>query len=233
MATPTEETDPLAAGRNRSYGKWTALILSLVFCTAGWSGWYYSEEKIAARLGSVGARITAKSFDVAPSRANQWLGYLGFNSPGFVITPIAVQFEAPKCHEVRLKQAARLPAVHFVRVNRLPFDESSIRYLMSLKNLGSLEFRQTDLTDEGLRLVCQIPSIHTLEVSGSKITNDGTAYLSQLPNLQILRLNETHVTDACVDELLKCSTLDQVWLHETNVGPAAIERLKKHCDVWY
>lgn len=233
MATLTEETAPRAAGWNRSCGKWMALILILTFCTFGWRGWYYSEEKVVARLDSAGARITAKSFDVAPSRANQWLGALGFDSQGFVTTPIAVQFESPKCHKVRLKQVARLPAVHFVRVNRLPFDESSIRYLKSLKNLGSLEFRQTDLTDEGLRLACQISSIHTLEVSGSKITDDGTAYLSQLPNLQILRLNETDVTDACVVELLECASLDQVWLHQTKVSPAAIEQLKQHCDVWH
>lgn len=55
-----------------------------------------------------------------------------------------------------------------------PFNDSDVPYLLDLKGLKTLDLRNTDVTDEGLRELSKIASLECLTLN-RLITEDGTA----------------------------------------------------------
>ena len=71
-----------------------------------------------------------------------------------------------------------------------------LKELVGLKNLRSLDLRETKVTDAGLKELAELKSLQSLNLAHTHVTNVGVKELAGLKNLQSLNLGQ-HRRNGC------------------------------------
>jgi hypothetical protein len=103
--------------------------------------------------------------------------------------------------------------------------DEGIRYLSGLVDLEVLDLQGTAITDAGLKSIAGLTSLKDLNIGYTRITDAGTEHLTNLQSLQILMLDGTAVTDQGVGQVAKLPNLEQIGLEKTKVTDEAFSYL--------
>jgi Leucine-rich repeat (LRR) protein len=103
--------------------------------------------------------------------------------------------------------------------------DAGVRHLSGLTDLEVLDLQATAVTDAGLQSLAGLTSLKELYLGQTLVTDTGMEYLKKLPSLEILVLDGTAVTDQGVGRVSTLPNLEQIGLEETKVTEDAISYL--------
>src|SRR5262249_39484871 len=95
--------------------------------------------------------------------------------------------------------------------------------LKRFRNLGSLHFSKSQISDQAWEFVTEMPALHSLDTG--TITDSAIPALAK-KKLQALVLSGKEVTDAGMTHLRNQSELGLLTLYHTSVGDTGLARLK-------
>jgi hypothetical protein len=96
-----------------------------------------------------------------------------------------------------------------------------------LKNVISLNLRDTQITSAGLVHLKGLTKLRRLHLERTKVGDEGIANLVNLPDLEYLNLYATMITDKSLDQLAGLKNLKQLYVWQTDVTDAGVARFKK------
>lgn len=105
--------------------------------------------------------------------------------------------------------------------------DDGLKPVASLKNIVSLNLRDTRITNAGLKHLSGLSTLRRLHLERTRVGDSGIAHLSGLTNLEYLNLYGTKITDAGLRHLTRLKKLKRLYVWQTRVTDAGIKRLKK------
>jgi len=110
----------------------------------------------------------------------------------------------------------------FVRLNDTDVTDEDLEWLKGLRYVDSVELRNTNITDVGVRHMAQISALIQLGLESTKITDEGLASLDGLSHLRGLSLANTKITDGGVSHLERLVDLNTLNLEGDKITDACI-----------
>ncbi|MBX9666295.1 MAG: hypothetical protein K2X93_01700 [Candidatus Obscuribacterales bacterium] len=126
-------------------------------------------------------------------------------------------------HVAKLAPMKNLATVWFLHTS---ISNKSLRYLASLPSLQHLILKKTEITDGGLVHLRDAKQLSTLLLP-SEITDNGLEELANLDNLIHLDLSNTRVTDQGLEFVSTMANLQTLCVNDTAVGDAGLTALSR------
>lgn len=118
------------------------------------------------------------------------------------------------------------PTVPFgLDIERTQITNLSLKDMVGLTNLRSLNLRATAVTDAGLKELAVLNNLQWLDLSETQVTDVGLKELAGLKNLESLDLRDTKVTDEGLKQLSGLRVLQSLTLGSTQVTAAGLAEL--------
>ena len=108
--------------------------------------------------------------------------------------------------------------------HRIEFSEADLDRLASLKELRTLIFASSALTDDVLARLKGLTKLDALGLEGSSITDAGLTSLLGMTELTYLDLDSTAITDAGLKEIAKLKSLNDLSLVSEGERSGRIQR---------
>ena len=105
--------------------------------------------------------------------------------------------------------------------------DDSLKRLVPLGDVVSINLRDTRITSSGLVHLKNLTSLRRLHLERTRIDDSGIVHLSGLTELEYLNLYGTALSDRALDHLLELKNLRQLYLWQTNVTAGGVEKLQK------
>ena len=114
-----------------------------------------------------------------------------------------------------------------VRLTGPKIMDDDLELVRSLNGPGTVDLRDSQVTDAGLKHLIGLKRLHALILSGTKITDVGLETVSSVNGLVGLELERTPVTDAGLEHLRGLVALKWLYLRDTKVTEAGVKRLQQ------
>lgn len=125
---------------------------------------------------------------------------------------------------IQVGQLTQLRSLQFKYSN---ITDEGLKHLTTLQSLKVLELTRTNITDAGLEHVGQLRSLWWLNLQQTKITGTGLSHLRPLKNLRRLNLQVTRLEDGTLRVLAELPRLTFLDLDETPITDASIPDLAR------
>ena len=103
--------------------------------------------------------------------------------------------------------------------------DAGLVHVAALKNVASLNLRDTRISSAGLRHLKGLTKLRWLHLERTAIGDDGVENLAGLVHLEYLNLYATKITDKSLDHLKGLGKLRRLYVWQTGVTDAGAERL--------
>ncbi len=103
--------------------------------------------------------------------------------------------------------------------------DQGLAQLAALRNIVSLNLRDTKITGAGLVHLKGLTKLRWLHLERTEIGDTGVEHLAELTNLEYLNLYGTNITDKSLDHLAGLKNLRRLYVWQTGVTADGAERL--------
>lgn len=119
-----------------------------------------------------------------------------------------------------------MPTLEFLHLSNTKVTDNGMKWVLSLKELCSLNLTATRITDLGMKELSVLP-LSSLNVSGTKITDSGLIKMLSLTKarMSILRVANTGITDKAVQELSACKRLHLLDVSGTKITGVGLRKM--------
>ncbi len=121
-----------------------------------------------------------------------------------------------------LKEIAQLDQTVELRLDFVPFEDNHVTKLSPLKNLATIWFLHTAITNKSLRHLGTMSALQHLVLKKTDITDGGLVHLRDLQNLTTLLL-PSEITDNGLEELANLDNLLHLDISNTKVTDKGLE----------
>ncbi|MCX7427922.1 MAG: hypothetical protein NTW96_20130 [Planctomycetia bacterium] len=118
---------------------------------------------------------------------------------------------------------SQLGSINFAETN---VTDEQLRYLSGLGELASLVLNGTSIGDAGLVHLAGLGKLEALHLLDTKVTDEGLKTLGKMSSLKILDLSKTRVTDRGLESIVRLPELKWLLLAETAVSDEGLKRLE-------
>ena len=105
--------------------------------------------------------------------------------------------------------------------------DKDLVHVAALKNIASLNLRDTEITGDGLVHLKGLTKLEWLHLERTDIGDEGISNLAGLVNLQYLNLYGTRITDKSLDQLSGLKNLKRLYVWKTGVTDEGVARIEK------
>lgn len=105
--------------------------------------------------------------------------------------------------------------------------DAGLASVAALKNVVSLNLRDTQITSAGLVHLKSLRKLRRLHLERTRVDDKGIAHLAGLIHLEYLNLYSTKVTDQSLVHLSRLKKLTQLYVWQTKVTDKGVAKLKK------
>jgi hypothetical protein len=113
----------------------------------------------------------------------------------------------------------------------LAVEDSDLMLIAQLSDLGWIDLRRSQISDQGLRHLKPLPRLYGLVLDRTAITDSGLEHLKGM-GLSVLSLGGTRVTDAGLVHLTDLPNLSGINVRDTAVTETALHRVLPHCTAF-
>ncbi|MEX2122178.1 MAG: hypothetical protein WD847_21540 [Pirellulales bacterium] len=105
--------------------------------------------------------------------------------------------------------------------------DETLADIAGFKWLESADFRNSRITDSGLKHLAGLPRLQGIRLDGAAVTGEGLVQLKSLGLLTMLDLSNTQIDDADLGHLHQLKSLQQLNLQLTRVTADGVRKLEK------
>ncbi len=103
--------------------------------------------------------------------------------------------------------------------------DTEVRQLTQLKEIESLNLRNTAVTDEGLKALAALSKLRRLDLRGTAVTDAGVKVLARFSSVRRLNLTNTAVTGAALKDLKRLTQLRWLSLEGTKIDDESLQEM--------